>query len=299
MATMAAQHTEASDTMRLPNFIVGGALKAGTTSLNYYFKQHPDVYMCAMKEPRYFAYETDNPDHVAGRGLRFPIKTLEEYTALFADVGPQRAVGEVSPHYLISPVAPQRIRETIPDVKLIFSLRDPVKRAYSIYWHDVRLGTENRPVEEALTEREYAVTHGLYHAWLSNWYERFPAERIKVILFDDLQRDALATFGELCRFLGIDDAFRPDLTVRNRGGAMKNQGLGRLFERVKTHPLRQAIDPLVPERLRSLLMDARNRNFEEPPPMPPALARRLHDFYRDDIARLEEFLGRDLSAWKN
>lgn len=299
MATLAVRPNEASDTMRLPNFIVGGALKAGTTSLNYYFKQHPDVYMCALKEPRYFAYEVDNPDHVAGNGLRFPIKTLAEYTALFADAGQQRAVGEVSPHYLISTLAPRLIGETIPDVKLIFSLRDPVKRAYSIYWHDVRLGAENRPVEEALTEGEYAVTHGLYYAWLRNWYARFPAERIKVVLFDDLQRDALAVFAELCRFLEIDDGFRPDLTVRNRGGAMKNQGLGRFYERIKTHPLRQAIDPLVPERLRSLLMDARNNNFEEPPPMPAALARRLRDYYRDDVAQLEELLQRDLSAWKN
>jgi len=285
--------------MRLPNFIVGGALKSGTTSLNYYFKQHPDVYMCALKEPRYFAYEADNPDHVAGRGLRFPIKTLEEYSALFVEAGAQKAVGEVSPHYLISPVAPRRVCETLPDVKLIFSLRDPIKRAYSIYWHDVRLGDENRPIEEALTEREYAVTHGLYYAWLSNWYALFPAERIKVILFDDLQRDALAVFGELCRFLGIDDTFRPDLTVRNRGGALKNQGLGRFYERLKTHPLRQAIDPLVPKRVRDMLIDARNRNFEEPPPMPAAVAHRLRDYYRDDIALLEGFLDRDLSAWKN
>lgn len=284
--------------MQLPNFIIGGALKAGTTSLNYYLKQHPDVYMSALKEPRYFAYEPDNPDHVEGRGLRFPIKTLEAYAALFEEANGQKAIGEASPHYLISHYAPQQIQKTLPGVKLIFSLRDPVKRAYSIYWHDVRLGIENRPVEEALTEREYAVIHGLYHYWLCHWYELFGPERIKVVLFDDLQRDALGIVRELCLFLGIDEGFTPDLTVRNKGGALKNQGLGRFFERAKTHPLRQAIDPLVPERVRALLLDARNRNFEEPPPLPEAVERRLNDFYRDDIAQLERFLGRDLSAWK-
>jgi len=285
--------------MRLPNFIIGGALKSGTTSLNYYLKQHPEVFMSELKEPRYFAYEADNPDHVEGRGLRFPIKTLDEYAALFAGAGGLKAVGEASPHYLISPVAPQRIRDTIPDVRLIFSLRDPIKRAYSVYWHDVRLGLENRPVDEALTEREYAVIHGLYHAWLRNWYDRFDPAQIKVILFDDLQRDAPRAFADLCRFLGIDDAFAPDFTVRNKGGALKNQGLGRFYERIKTHPLRQAIDPLVPERVRTMLLDARNRNFEEPPPMPADVLRRLSDYYHDDIARLEDFLHRDLSAWKN
>ncbi len=285
--------------MRLPNFIIGGALKSGTTSLNYYLKQHPEVFMSELKEPRYFAYEADNPDHVEGRGLRFPVKTLDEYAALFADAAGQKAVGEASPHYLISPVAPQRIKDTIPDVRLIFSLRDPIKRAYSVYWHDVRLGLENRPVDEALTEREYAVIHGLYYAWLRNWYDRFDPAQIKVILFDDLQRDAPRVFADLCRFLDIADAFVPDFTVRNKGGALKNQGLGRFYERIKTHPLRQAIDPLVPERVRALLLDARNRNFEEPPPMPAAVMRRLSDYYHDDIIQLEDFLHRDLSAWKN
>lgn len=285
--------------MRLPNFIIGGALKSGTTSLNYYLKQHPEVFMSELKEPRYFAYEADNPDHVEGRGLRFPVKTLDEYAALFADAAGQKAVGEASPHYLISPVAPQRIKDTIPDVRLIFSLRDPIKRAYSVYWHDVRLGLENRPVDEALTEREYAVIHGLYYAWLRNWYDRFDPAQIKVILFDDLQRDAPRVFADLCRFLDIADAFVPDFTVRNKGGALKNQGLGRFYERIKTHPLRQAIDPLVPERVRALLLDARNSNFEEPPPMPAAVMRRLSDYYHDDIIQLEDFLHRDLSAWKN
>lgn len=119
--------------MRLPNFIVGGALKAGTTSLNYYLKQHPDVYMCPLKEPRYFAYEIDNPDHVQGRGLYFPIKTWEQYTTLFAEAGEQSVIGEVSPHYMISPIAPQGIHDRLPNVKLLFSLRQPVKRAYSVY----------------------------------------------------------------------------------------------------------------------------------------------------------------------
>ena len=283
---------------RLPDFIIGGAIKGGTTSLNYYLKQHPDVYMSVFKEPRYFAYEPDNPDHVEGRGLRFPIKTLAEYAALFADAGDVKAVGEASPHYLRSPRAPQLIRETIPDARLVFSLRDPVKRAYSSYWHKVRLGIETRPVETALMEHDQAVQHGLYHQSLVNWYGRFAAERIKIILFEDMVRNPAAVFADLCRFLGVDDTFVPDFVIRNKGGAMKNQRLGRLFEKIKTHPLRAAVDPLVPERLRRAMLDKRNENLEEPPPMPEDIARRLYDFYRDDVERLEGLIGRDLGGWK-
>lgn len=284
--------------MRLPNFIVGGALKAGTTSLNYYLKQHPDVFMSPLKEPRYFAYDPAGSANGDGNGLHFPVTTLEQYSQLFAGATNETAVGEVSPHYIISPVAPRRIRETLPDVKLIFSLRHPVKRAYSVYWQAVRLGNENRPVEQALTEAEHRVRNGRYYSLLQNWYDVFDPAQIKVILFDDLARDALGVFQDVCRFLDVDDTFVPDLTIRNKGGALKNKRLGRFYEQLKNSPLKQAIDPLVPERLRDRVNDMRNQNFEEPPPIPPAVAERLHAYYQPDIEQLEGFLGRDLSAWK-
>ncbi len=283
--------------MRLPNFIVGGALKAGTTSLNYYLGQHPDVYMSPFKEPRYFAYDPDGPTNGDG-GLHFPVTTLEQYAKLFAGVTNEKAVGEVSPHYIISPIAPRLIHDTLPGVRLIFSLRHPLKRAYSVYWQAVRLGNENRPVEQALTEAEHRVRNGRYFALLQNWYATFDPAQIKVILFDDLAHDALGVFQDVCRYLDVDDTFVPDLTIRNKGGALKNQRLGRFYEQLKSSPLKQALDPLVPERLRDRVNDMRSQNFEEPPPIPPAVAERLHAYYRADIEQLENFLGRDLSAWK-
>ena len=288
----------AESSTRLPNFIIGGALKGGTTSLNFYLKQHPAVYMCPLKEPRYFAYEADNPDHVNGRGLHFPVKTWAQYVALFAEADDQPVVGEVSPHYMISPIAPQGIYDRLPGARLLFSLRQPVKRAYSIYWHGVRLGDETRPVEEALGEGEYAVIHGLYAAWLKSWYALFAPEQIKIVLFDDLQGDPLGTYADICRFLEIDATFVPNLTVRNKGGAMKNRRLGVLYEKLKKHPLRRVLDPLLPDKARQAIAQARDQNLEEPPPMPVPLRERLNAFYRDDIAALEQLLHRDLSAWK-
>lgn len=285
--------------MRLPTFIVGGALKAGTTSLNYYLKQHPEVYMSPLKEPRYFAYDPAAVSNGDGQGLHFPVTTLEQYAALFAGATTEKAVGEVSPHYIISPVAPGHIRETIPDVKLIFSLRHPVKRAYSVYWQAVRLGNENRPVEQALTEAEHRVRNGRYYALLQNWYAHFDPAQIKIILFDDLAGDALGVFRDVCSWLGVDDTFVPDLTVRNKGGALKNQRLGRFYEQLKNSPLKQAVDPLIPERLRDKINDMRNQNFEEPPPIPETVVQRLNEFYLDDIEKLEDLINRDLTAWKN
>jgi hypothetical protein len=284
--------------MRVPNFIVGGALKAGTTSLNYYLGQHPDVFMSPLKEPRFFAYDPAEAGRNEAQGLHFPITTPEAYAALFAGARHEKAVGEVSPHYIISPIAPAKIKAALPDVKLIFSLRHPVRRAYSVYWQAVRLGNENRAVEQALTEAEHRVRNGRYYALLCRWYDCFDPAQIKIILFDDLAGDALAVFQDICRYLGVDDTFVPDLTIRNKGGALKNQRLGRFYEGLKNSPLKQSIDPLIPGRLRDMVNDARSKNFEEPPPLPPAVAERLRAYYEEDIAQLETFLGRDLSAWR-
>lgn len=273
-------------------------MKSGTTSLNYYLKQHPDIFMSPFKEPRYFAYDPFDPNHQSENGLNFPIKTLDAYADLFADAPPTATVGEVSPHYMISPVAPQRICATVPDVKLIFSLRDPVRRAYSVYWHAVRVGQEKRPPEEAFTADDYRVRNGRYFELLQPWYERFKPSQIMVILFDDLAADPLSVYQDLCRYIGVDDQFVPDTTIRNQGGAYKNKRLGLLIERVKTSALTQSVIPHLPDGLRNRAANLRGSNFEAPPAMPEGVRAYLNDYYAADIEQLEQLLQRDLSHWR-
>jgi hypothetical protein len=283
--------------MPLPTFIVAGAVKGGTTSLNYYLKQHPEIYMSPFKEPRYFAYEPGTAGQPGENGLAFPIQSLDSYRELFTGVTNEKAIGEASPHYMISPVAPQRIAETIPNVKLIFSLRHPVKRAYSVYLHQLRLGNEERPVHTAFPEDEHRVRNGRYHALLLPWFNRFARSQIKVILLEELIADPMGILNELYRFLGVQEGFVPDLVIRNKGGALKNQRLGRFLEKVKTHPLKQAMNPYLPSGLRSMATELKNKNLAEAPPLPKELEKRLWAYYQEDIASLEALLGRDLSCW--
>ncbi len=283
---------------RLPDFIIGGAPKSGTTTLNYNLGQHPDIYMSPIKEPRYFAYDADNPQHQTRSGFHFPIRTLDEYAKLFDDVTTESAVGESTPIYLFSDIAPYRIHDTIPQVKMIFSLRDPVQRAYSAYWHRVRAGNEDRPIEEALVENEHYVTNGRYYEKLVTWYDLFSPDQIKLILLSDISRNAEATFQELFRFVGVDDSFVPDMTVRNKGGSYKNRRMGLLLEKVKTHPVRKSLLPRLPKPLRDRMVDLRSSNFEAPPPMPDDLERRLRAYYDDDIVKLEVLMQRDLTSWR-
>src|ERR687896_1743852 len=118
--------------MALPNFIVIGAAKAGTTALYWYLAEHPAVFMSRVKETNYFAFGLDGE----GRPLygdpevhRFPVKSLSEYEQLFADVGGATAVGAASPIYLECPQAAGRIPELLPGSRIICSLRHPVDRA--------------------------------------------------------------------------------------------------------------------------------------------------------------------------
>ena len=278
--------------MTLPNFLVIGASRAGTTSLYRYLGAHPEVFLPAIKETNYFAHE-------GRRDARFPVVTPAEYAALFADAGAARARGEVSPIYLSrSAVAAERIRRELPGVRLVASLRHPAERAFSNYLLHFRQGLDRRPVAEAFREASaYAdyVREGGYAARVRDYVERFPRERIRVFLFEDLARDPGAVLRDLFAFLEVDARFRPDTSVRhNPGGIPRRAWLNDLL--VRTVPA-QALSRRAPAWLRRLGRRVRDANQAPPPTLPAELRARLVAFYRDDVLRLQDLLARDLSAW--
>src|SRR3712207_4104321 len=131
--------------MTLPNFLVIGAMKSGTTALYYYLEQHPEIYMSPVKEPNFFSQENaaDTVTHIG------------TYEQLFKGASGKKAIGEASHSYLYEPRAAAEIRRYVPKVKLIAILRNPIDRAYSHFLHMVRSGTE--PLDDfaqALREEE-------------------------------------------------------------------------------------------------------------------------------------------------
>src|SRR5881628_1693582 len=129
--------------MMLPNFLIIGAAKSGTTSLYQYLRQHPEVYMSAVKETNWFAYEGQ-------RDSWYSVRTAEEYERLFDGVTVQRAIGEASPQYMKSAVAAKRIAARLPGVRLVAILRDPIDRAYSGYLNSLRDAMERCSTDEAM-----------------------------------------------------------------------------------------------------------------------------------------------------
>src|SRR5215210_2968864 len=299
--------------MTMPNFLIIGAGKSGTTSLYHYLKQHPEVYMSPVKEPKFFALEGKKLDF---RGPnddahmnRKSVTDLDAYRALFRGVADEKAVGEASPLYLYSPEAPARIRRYIPEARLIAILRNPVDRAYSSFVQRVQKGDEPlKDFAQALREEENRVRDnwaprwqvkqiGFYHAHLRRYYDTFEPDQIKVFLYEDLQGDPLGLAQSAYSFLGVDDTFVPEVSlVHNPSGIPKSKGVQVLLNR--PNPLRSVLKPVVPKRLRPHLSAyLQNRNIAEPPPLEQGVRKELVDSYREDILKLEELIGRDLSKW--
>jgi hypothetical protein len=289
----------------LPTFIVIGAAKAGTTALYWYFAEHPQVFMSRVKETNYFAHGLDP----AGRLLygnpdihHFPITSLAEYQRLFADSDGALAVGEVSPLYLESPLAAPRIRELLPEVKIICCLRHPVDRAYSDYLMYLRNRSRRfDPARELNAEALWArpdshwMEIGRYYPQLARYYQVFERSQIHVFPYDDLRRDPVGVTQQLYRFVGVDPDFVPDMkTPHNVGGIPASRFLERLFH---SRAIKGAIEPWIPQRTAKWARSLRSRNMRKPPELPPELRRELTSHFRDDLRKTSELIGRTLDHW--
>ena len=282
----------------LPNFLVIGAGKSGTSSIYEHLADHPQVYMSPVKEPNFFAWDAQQPGRLvwgSAPDREYAVTDLAAYEGLFAGVRDEIAIGEASTVYLEAAAVPDRVVETLESPRFIVSLRNPVDRAYSGHWMAVRHGWDHPPYEEAFLPHQDLIEAGRYPRLLRRWFLRFPPDRFHVILFEDLKTRPAATIRSIYEFLGVDAGFRPAAKVKhNRGGVPRN----RLWDDVLSGKgLRPFVAPWLPARARRLVRRFRSRNLAPVPSMPADLRRRLVEFYRDDILDLETLIHRDLRAW--
>jgi len=273
----------------LPDFLVIGAPKAGTTSLAAHLAAHPGVHVAPQKEVDFFQRNWD-------RGLDW-------YRAQFAAAQPGQIAGEATPWYLAHPLAPQRIAQVIPQVRMVALLRNPADRAYSQFWWQRAHRTETRSFEQAVADemRDPALhPRGMPMGYLAcsrymeqvrRVLEHFPREALLVLLMEDLSRDATATFAAVCRHIGADDGVVPGNVDRRYNAAFefRSMRLWRAMRRYRAwkrlgHPLANRLDQL-------------NRRRISYPPMSAEARRQLVDYFGPFNAELAAWLGRDLSAW--
>ena len=268
----------------LPNFLIIGAMRSGTSYLTVNMRTHPDVFMSERKELHFF-------DAHYERGMDW-------YRGHFAGATNERAVGEATPHYLYYEHALPRIAEHVPDARLIASLRNPIDRAYSHYlkqrasWGGESrsfadaIADERRSVEDLSSQHAY-VNRGHYGRQLERLARYFPKESIKILVFEETVADAAASFRTIFDFLGVDATFEPPEMASKVGSFRKLRS--KQFERVLSRLPRGHV------RRQLSLWNTRNVG---PPEMDRKVRLQLQAEFADDVAAVEGWLGRSVDAWK-
>jgi len=277
-----------------PNLFIVGVPKGGTTSLWRYLDRHPAIYMSRVKEPNFFLA----PDAPVA------VPTEEEYRQLFAGASTERWLGEASPRYFADPRVPGRIRRAVPEARILITLRDPVERAWSHYWHNVKFGVERRSFAEAVVEQlaqparrdsdnpcDTYVPGGMYSGPVRRYLDTF-GDAVFALVFEELRDEPQREVASILEFLGLraDAAYGVPLNAHNvfalpRGpvarmlmASPRARAVGR---KLFPEPVRTGVERLVLERGRKPRLD------EE-------LRARLRDAFEPDRVSLERLLGRPL-----
>ncbi|PZD73251.1 hypothetical protein C1752_02324 [Acaryochloris thomasi RCC1774] len=293
--------------MTLPNFIIIGPAKCGTTSLCHYLGQHPEIYISPAKEPRFFAPEfyATPPNSLVRKGARRKQMGLQEYKSLFRGVTTEKAIGEASTEYMFFPKSPNRIKELIPQAKLITVLRNPCDRAFSAYCYQRRDGAENLTFKEALEEEEKRSKEdwrpgwrykeaGFYYEQISRYSELFSPQQLKIFLYEELNQNPLDTLKNIFKFLEVDSGFVPDLSRKNVSSVPQNLLINKML--VPSSPI-SFLKPYLPDQWKIILRNIREKNRKSKPDLPDDLRETLVKTYEEDILRLQEYIQKDLSSW--
>lgn len=304
-------------TKRLPDFVIIGAGKSGTTSLNEYLKEHPSIFMATRKEPNFFAFETLDPSiYDEEKSIEYyynSVLTIDDYYKLFEGAKEEQLLGEVSNTYISHDHSWERIKHYVPNAKLIAILRHPAERLYSRYFHLVRENEipEGGEMEEVFNRdsvwwrRPDLVNEGFYYEKLKPFYDNFPKENIKIFLYEEFIGDTDRVLRDTFNFLGIDPEVKVATDIiYNKSGEVKNKSVDALVG--QNSGLILFLKKFLPGLHRYLkesvwanriLNNMRNKNLDKPGMDPDFRKRITHDLYKEDIEKLAELLGRDMSAW--
>jgi len=295
--------------MTRANFYVIGAARSGTTSLHHYLGQHPEIYMCPVKEPNFYAFDGSTA-HLRGPSAQWlsdhSVVSRSAYAALFENAGNARAIGEVSPLYLSTAGSAERIQHENPGAKMVAILRHPVDRAFASFVAHRREGWEpcanfreafdddGRRVEEGWVLQSL-FSAGCYAEKLTPYYQRFLSTQIRVYLYEDLVQAPAALMADLFAFLDVDSDFVPDLASRyNESGEIRNPLVALLWKH--SYRLRRELRRFLPKSLRDLAYARITRDLHRPY-LDDRLRAELTERYRDEIVRLQNMIDRDLSHW--
>lgn len=305
---------EINKTSNVPQFLVVGTAKAGTTSLYHYLKQHPKINI-PIKETFFFmrdVYQNISLKYPKQRSDEPLYKLEEEYLKAYENV--PGMVGEIGTGYLYY------YKESVPliqkylgeDVKILIILRNPIERCFSSYKHFTKDLFEVDTFEESLELESFRIAQnwdfmwhykalGLYYEQVKYYQAHF--KHVKVVLYDDLKKNPQNLMSEILSFIGIEEPFEfKTEAVFNESGTPKSKWMHKLivhdhwFKRNLITPIMKALFPYaLRDKIRKYI---RNQNFKKSDiKMLPATRQKLQAYYKVDIEKLAQLLGRDLSHW--
>jgi Sulfotransferase domain len=272
----------------LPNFLIIGAAKSGTTSLAHYLRSHPQVYL-ANFELHYF---------VAERRWRLGPAW---YEAQFTRARDEVAVGEKSPSYTRHPryrEVPGRIAAQLPGVRLIYLVRHPLQRIRSEYLHRVLNGRERRPLDEAVLADPSYVDTSRYALQIEQYLQHFDRAQLLVLTAEDLRNDRAATLAQVQTFIGVTSSWQPPELEREYNRTSQRpvrRPVARPLRRLLNASVRVGMPPRTVERLSyrsgSTTVDLGSVGFSD------TTRSRLQEELRDDVRRLRGHLGPEFDGW--
>jgi hypothetical protein len=298
-------------TIKLPNFLIVGASRCGTTSLYHYLKEHPDVFMSRIKEPSFFLSQFNPvPERGIGDDKKKYYQDIDDYRRLFDKAGNSKAIGEASTENLYhSEKVILYIQKYLGNPMIIIALRNPVERAFSAYTFLISEDREFLSFEEGLEQEEKRRRDGWRQIWfyqdagfyfrrVKDYLENF--DDVKICLFDDLKKNPVALVQDIFRFLGVDSSFVPDVTMRYKtSGIPRSKKINRLFEEpTRLRSIVRAVGRFILTEDRWIKWRDRLKDKSYATAEMKAETRKiLKNAYRGDILKLQDLIRRDLSRW--
>lgn len=309
-APIIADLTADNQSAKKPNFFIVGAPKSATTSMHYYLRQHPEIFMSIPKEPFYFGSDLDSH--------QLKTRDRREYHSFFQETHSEKYRGESTVWYLYSETAHREIKQYNPDSKILIMLRNPVDAAHAM--HSQFLFSGNEPIEdfekamkaEARRRRGENIHSAVYFPeglfyrkvfsyapQVRRYIETFGSDQVKVLLLKDLKSDTTDCYQDVLEFLGVGEYHPEDFESYNGNCQLKSEVLRELVRYVPGRTL-GALREFVPVRscsgiwrqVKPFFVDHRQRD-----PVEPELRKELIQDFEPGIHRLESLIDRDLSHW--
>ncbi len=294
-------------TFRKPDFFIVGAPKCGTTAMNNYLSEHPEIFIPDIKEVHFFGRDLDI--------TKGAMRDEGAYLELFTGAKGEKRLGEASVWYLYSRTAAQEICDFNPDAKIVIMLRNPAEMLYSQHSQFLYNGNEDledfREALAAESERKAGrripksahLVDGLFYSetvryteQIERYFERFRRENVHIILYDDFRADLPGTYRNLLRFLGVSDDFLPEFAVVNPNKRARS-ALLRNFVQEPPESIKRLSRVFFPRSLRQRVMkglDQANVRYEARAPLDPELKGELEHRFAPEAEKLERLLDREL-----